>query len=771
MNTKLFTTLVCVWFFLSCGQQEHLSDYINPFIGASTNTEAAHAHHGLGKTFPGAATPFGLTQCSPNTITGGDNLPGYSYEHTSIEGFAFLQMSGGGWYGELGNLLVMPTTGELKTAAGEHNNTAVGYRSHYDKASETAKAGYYSVMLTDYGIKAESTVSPHGGVLRFTFPENNLSRIQIDLARRVGGTSVKQYVQVVNEYDIRGWMLCTPEGGGFGNGDGNTDYTVYFYARFTKPLKQYGFWSADIPDTIPRRLWDIMKPDYKLRALKAERLSGISELEGKHIGFFSEFATTEGEEVTFKAGISIVDMEGAEKNFRAELENASFDKVSKDARSLWDKALEKITVTGGTEEEKTIFYTAMFHSMIDPRMISDVDGRFTGGDKRPHQSDYYNRRSLFSGWDVFRSQFPLQTIINKRLINDEINSFIALAEESGKGYYERWELLNAYSGCMIGNPAISVIADAYMKGIRDYDIEKAYRIALQTSKVTGNGELGYYAGNISSTLEYAYSDWCMSVLAHALGKTEDETYFAARAKAYEQTFDRETGWFRPRMDDGSWCRYPRNSDSTNYRLRHDYGCVESNPYQQGWFVPHDIDGMVALMGGKDKTLADLKDFFEKTPDDMLWNDYYNHANEPVHHIPFLFNRLGEPALTQKWSRHICEKAYQNKVEGLVGNEDCGQMSAWYILAASGIHPVCPGETRYEITSPVFSKIDFHLEDGKTFTINAINNSPQNIYIQSARLNGTPYDKCYIDYKDIMKGGALELEMGASPSRWGVNDYK
>ena len=761
--------MLCVSIFLHTAckpKPTHLSDYINPFIGASTNTEAAHALHGLGKTYPGAATPFGLTQVNPNTITGGDNLPGYSNEHTSIEGFAFTQMSGGGWYGDLGNLLVMATTGPLKTVAGEPDNTAAGYRSHYDKASEVASAGYYSAQLTDYDIKAEATASPHGGILRFTFPKNEQSRIQIDLARRTGGTSVRQYVQVVDKQTIRGWMQCTPEGGGFGNGRGNADYTVYFYARFSKSMEKYGFWNATIPDTLPRKLWDIMKPEYKKIIAESDIIYGNNELEGKHIGFFTEFPTTKGEEIIFKAGVSFTDMDGAEKNFKAELEKATFDKIRNNARSLWDKALSKITVTGGTEEEKIVFYTAMYHTMLDPRLFSDVDGRYPGGDKKPHQTGDYRRRTVFSGWDVFRSQFPLQTIINPTLINEEINSFIDLATENGTHYYDRWELMNAYSGCMIGNPAISVIADAYMKGIRNYDIEKAYEIAKNTSTLIGNGELGYSPGSISGTLEYAYSDWCMSVLAKELGKDDDAAYFAKRAKAYELNFDSETGWFRPRNADGTWRPLPQNRTEADYRLHHNYGSVESNPYQQGWFVPHDIDGMVRLMGGRDKTLADLTEFFEKTPDDMLWNDYYNHANEPVHHIPFLFNRLGEPALTQKWSRHICANAYHNKVEGLVGNEDCGQMSAWYILAASGIHPVCPGETRYEITSPVFTEIRFNLENNKTFTIKANNNSLQNIYIQSALLNGHPYNNCYIDHREIIAGGALTLEMGPTPTGWG-----
>jgi predicted alpha-1,2-mannosidase len=703
-----------------------------------------------------------MTQVSPNTITGGDNGPGYSYEHTSIEGFAFTQMSGIGWYGDLGNLLVMPTTGKLHTSAGERDNPATGYRSFYAKESEQARAGYYSVQLTDYNILAEATASPHGGVLRFTFPENRQSKIQIDLARRVGGTSVYQYIKVVDKNTVQGWMRCTADGGGWGNGSGKPDYTVYFYARFSRPLENYGFWRADIPEDWRRKLQDVTAKPYQQRVSEAEIIRDVDELEGKHLGFFAEYPTAEKEVITFSAGISFVDLEGAEKNFNAELKGTSFDEIYQTTRKLWDKELAKITVEGGTEAEKTIFYTAMYHTMIDPRLFSDVDGRYPGGDRQIHKSDKYNRRTIFSGWDVFRSQFPLQTIINPTLVNDEINSFIDLAKESGKAYYERWEFLNAYSGCMIGNPAISVITDAYIKGIRDFDLEEAYKYALNTSKQSGNGELGYSQGSISNTLEYAYSDWCMSILAKTLDKTEDEKYFASRSKSYKLIFDSESGWFRPKTADGEWQPLPEGTTASNYRLRHDYGCVESNPYQQGWFVPHDIDGMVELMGGRERALADLTAFFDNVPDDLLWNNYYNHANEPVHHIPFMFNRLGAPHLTQKWTRKICAVAYKNEVAGLVGNEDCGQMSAWYILAASGIHPVCPGETRFELTSPVFNRITFNLDNGKTFTISAANNSPENIYIQSAKLNGKTYNEFYLDYKDIINGGTLDLEMSDKP---------
>ena len=754
-NIRLIASILFIASNTLCIVAQKKTDYVNPFIGASTNT--ASSYHGLGKTFPGAATPFGMTQVSPNTITGGDNGSGYSYEHTSIEGFAFTQMSGVGWYGDLGNFLVMPTTGSLKTIAGKQDNTEGGYRSKYSKESETAKAGYYSVLLTDYNIKTEASATPRGGILKFTYPENKQSRIQIDLARRVGGTSVYQYIKIVDKNTIRGWMKCTPDGGGWGNGGGKADYVVYFYAQFSKPLENYGFWKANIPTGQKRKLENVPSESYQKIISESEIIINANELEGEHIGFFTEFETKKGEEVILSAGISFVDMEGAEKNFKAELEGRSFKDIYTAAQNAWEKALSKVTVSGGTEDEKTIFYTALYHTMIDPRLTSDIDGRYTGGDKKAHTSDKFNRRTIFSGWDVFRSQFPLQTIINPELVNDQINTFIELAEENETLYYDRWEFMNAYSGCMIGNPAISVVADAYVKGIRNYDIEKAYKYAFNTSQKFGNGPAGYTAASnsISNTLEYAYTDWCMSVLAKALDKHADIGTFEKKAQAYKNVFDSEDKmWFRPRTENGEWAPWPEKG-----RLTEGYGCTESNPYQQGWFVPHDIEGMTALMGGKEKTVADLEDFFEKAPSDLLWNVYYNHANEPVHHVPFIFNRLDIPWLTQKWTRHICSNAYKNGVEGLVGNEDVGQMSAWYILASSGFHPICPGNVRYEITSPVFSEIIFNLASGKKFTITAKNNTPENIYIQNISLNGKPYPHRHILHNDIINGGELILDMG------------
>ena len=749
-------------------QMKELTKFVNPFIGASTSVGDAGVYHGLGKTFPGAATPFGLTQLSPNTITGGDNGSGYSYEHTSIEGFAFTQMSGVGWFGDLGNFLVMPTIGKLKTNSGQMGKSLQGYRSGYDKKSEQASAGYYGVRLTDNNIKAEMAAAPHSGIMQFTFPANKQSRIQIDLARRVGGTSVLQEVKVVDANTIQGFMKCTPDGGGWGDGAGKADYVVYFYAKFSKPLKNYGVWSANIPDTADRHLDAVISDHYQQWISKAEVIKNIKEKQGKHLGFYTEFETAKDEKVLLKAGISFTNIEGAKANLDAEIKDWNFEKVRSNATKVWNNALNKMQIDGGTKDEQTIFYTALYHTMIDPRSMEDVNGNYTGADKKIHDDKAFTKRTIFSGWDVFRSQMPLQTIINPTVVNDIVNSLVEMGDQSGKHYLERWELLNAYSGCMIGNPAIPVIADAYAKGIRNFNVPKAYQYAVNTTEQFGNGERGftYEPFGISNTLEYAFSESCLADLSKALGKKDDEVKYRKWAQSYRNIFDTTTGWFRPKMKDGTWQSLPPEGRMTDW-----YGTVECNPYQQGWFVPHDVPGMVQLMGGNEKVIADLSNLFDKTPDNMMWNSYYNHANEPVHHVPFLFNRVGAPWLTQKWTRAICSRAYKNSVEGLVGNEDVGQMSAWFVLAATGFHPIAAGNLRYEITSPAFDKITIQLDKtyatGKTFTIVAKNNSSQNVYIQKATLNGKPYPYCFINHKDVVAGGKLELEMGAAPNKnWG-----
>ena len=403
-----FITLIGCQFCCSSKEQLTPADYVNPFIGASTNVDAAGAYHGLGKTFPGATTPFGMVQVSPQTITGGDNGSGYSYEHQTIEGFSMTQMSGIGWNGDMGNLTVMPTVGPMKTVAGREDGSISGWRSRYDKKTEVAKAGYYAATLTDYGVRVEATASTHCGYLRFTFPEDTLSRIQIDLARRVGGTASKEYVHVVNDSIIEGWAECLPEGGGWGNSQGHSRYTVYFHARLSQPMQTYGFWSADIKSEEPRLLENVTSDDYLQRVAQARILRDTTEMEGSHIGFFTEFPTSANQQVEMRLAISYVDIEGARSNFEEEAAGMDFESACRSARKQWNDALSRIEVEGGTSEERTVFYTALYHTMIDPRIHQDVDGRYVGGDYQVHQADSsFTKRTVFSGWDVFRSQMPL----------------------------------------------------------------------------------------------------------------------------------------------------------------------------------------------------------------------------------------------------------------------------------------------------------------------------------------------------------------------------
>ena len=764
------------------------SRFINPIIGASTSVLL-----GEGKTFPGPTTPFGMVQLSPDTITGGvkgppdylwigDNGPGYSYEQTTIEGFSFTHMSGVGAYGDLGNLQVMPTTGPMKLDSGRVDHPNEGWRSQYSHTNERVEANYYAVKLDRYGIRVELAAAPRAGVLQFTFPQTKTARIQLNLARRIGGASTRQYVEVVGEQAVEGWMRCPPAGGGWENGKGNVSYTVYFHMEFSKPLESFGVWKIDVPDDAFPVQHDLAtsyfySDEYQQLVQQGIVLDGCKQQEGNHIGFFAEFPSLKtGEKVVVKSGISFTSIDGARKNLEHDIPGWNFDEVHRTGRSLWDDALSAIAIEGATKDQNEIFYTAMYHAMIDPRAISDVDGEYTGVDGKVHVAAGYTPRTVFSGWDVFRGEFPLMTLLNATMVNDEINSLINLAETSGKGYLERWELLNAYTGCMDGDPATSVILDAYSKGIRGFDVDKAYAACRQTA-VGKNGatnrpendfymEHGYVPNGDSSpgvswTLDNAYFDWCAGRLATALGKTEDARLFSDRASNYKNIYDPSVGSMRAKNAAGEWIPWLG-------KTAFGQGCTESNPIQQTWFVPHDVAGLIALMGGADEFTRQLEDFFERTPPSFGWNNYYNHSNEPVHHVPYLFVYVGKPWLTQKWVRRVLHGAYHDNVDGICGNDDVGQMSAWYVLSALGFYPVCPGDGIYILGSPLFPRATIHLDGkwykGAKFTITATNQGPDHPYVQSARLNGKPLSRAWIRHSEIAAGGALEFVMGATANK-------
>jgi predicted alpha-1,2-mannosidase len=751
-----------------------VSRYIHPIIGASTSQKL-----GEGKTFPGATLPFGMVQVSPDTLTGGDNAPGYSWEHTSIEGFSFARMSGVGWYGDFGNLQVMPTTGTMKLACGRPDHPGEGWRSRFSHTTERAEANYYAVTLDDSGIRAEMTAATRAAMLRFTYPKTETARLGIDLARRIGGTSTRQYVRVADEKAIEGWMHCPEADGGWGNGAGHVNYTMYFRLECSKPFKRFGVWKILVPENafpVKSGLTTdyFMMDAYYALVRSSEVLENCREAEGNHLGFFAEFATEENEPVLVKAGISFVSMEGARANLHHDIPGWSFDAVRRAGVTAWDEALAAIVVEGGTEEQKAIFATAMYHAMIDPRAICDTDGSYVAGDGKIRHAAGHTPRTIFSGWDVFRAEMPLMMLIRPQLVEDTISSLVELAELSGRGYLERWEIMNAYSGCMDGDPATAVIVDAYAKGLRGFDVEKAYRACRQTAGGSGVAtnrprndfymEHGWVPELLSWSMDNAYYDWCMSRFAVMRGNTEDAKLFTARAQNYRKLWDAENGSMRAKTEEGTWIPWKGKTVFGQ-------GCVESNPGQQSWFVPHDVAGLIELMGGREAFSRELEQFFEKTPDTFAWNDYYNHANEPVHHVPYLFVYAGKPWLTQKWVRRILVKAYKDAVDGIVGNDDVGQMSAWYVLSAIGLYPVCPGDGVYVIGSPLFSKATMRLDrrysKGGSFTVVARGQSPDNVYVQRATLKGEPLERAWLHHSEIMAGETLELVMGPTPSeRWG-----
>ena len=750
-------------------------DYVDPMIGSVARTKF------YGRTSPGVTLPFSLVKPGPDTHTGGDVGSGYSFEHETLEGFSFVHMSGVGWFGDFGNLLVTPSNETFHPNRGSHEDPDSGYRSRINHKTENAEAAYYSIHLDDYRIKAEVTTTQRAGILRFTFPEDSTNRIQIDLARRIGGTSVRQYIRVIDNQRIEGWIKCTPEGGGWGNGKTNmVFYTLYFSGEFSKPFHNHAIWTAEIPVNQGRKSEDVVSDRYQGMIERSSIHKDLDELEGAHLGFYASYPhLSDNEQVMFKAGISFVDLNGARNNLKEELDHWDFEQVVADGEKEWMEYLDLIKIDGASEEQKKIFYTALYHALNDPRDFTDHDGRFYLKETGSNGPEKFNYRSVFSGWDAFRSHMPLLTIIDPAGVSDLVHSLIFKGEKGSLGF-PKWEIAGCYSNCMLGDPAIPVILDAWTKGIRDFDLERAYRIGIQTSlgpNTIRNGwehynNQGYVACDpvperwnglykgVSATLENCYADWCLSEMAEILNDSEGIDLFSERAQNYHHLYDTDLGFFRGRFKDGSWIPWEGE-------LVFRQGYIESNPLQQMWFVPHDIPGLKSLIG-EERFLSELERLFDQTPKDFSYNEYYNHANEPVHHIPYLFNYTSKPWLTQKWVRIIMENAYGTTPYGIMGNEDVGQMSAWYILSALGFHPVCPGDQKYMLGSPLFPKVEIRLNpeyyNGDTFTIISTNNSSENVYVQEVYLNGKELKRPYIFHQEITRGGELVFEMGNSPNK-------
>jgi predicted alpha-1,2-mannosidase len=724
--------------------------YVNPFIGTG----------GHGHTFPGATLPFGMVQLSPDTRTEGwDACGGYHYTDKSILGFSHTHLSGTG-IGDMGDILFMPFVGDAQIVPGPEDDPNAGYRSRFSHEKELAEPGYYRVHLSDYDIVAELTTTLRSGFHRYSYPAGAEAGLVIDLSHAIHDTENPiTELKVINNREVEGYKRTR----GWAQ-----NHHVYFHARFNRPFVctlyengqvQTGRWAAANGDVQAVLQFD-----------------------------------DEDNTVLAKVGISAVDYDGARKNLEAEILDWDFDGVRENARTAWRRQLSKIDINGGTADEKIIFYTALYHSFISPYLFTDADGRYRGIDQQIHENQDRPIYTVFSLWDTFRAFHPLMTIIEADRTNAFIKTLLTHYEQGG--LLPKWELAANYTGTMDGYHAVSVIVDAYMKGIRDYDIDKAYRAIVKSSQYHQDAvilcpneriydrlnskakyfynELGYipcelYRKSVSEGLEYAYDDWCIARMAYELGKTQDAAAYEKRAKNYRHYFDSETKFMRAKKSDGSW-KEPFNPRHAQMRYS-EY--TEGNAWQWTFFVPHDVAGLAELMGGKQDFLAKLDELFSM--DSQIDGEYkssditgligqYAHGNEPSHHITHMYNYMGQPWKTQELADKIMSTLYLNNPDGLCGNEDCGQMSAWYVLNAMGFYSSCPGDPVYSLGRPIFDEAAIQVGQGKTFSIRALNNRSENKYIQSARLNGVELESPFFTHKQLVRGGVLELTMGAEPNK-------
>ena len=708
-----------------------LAKYVNPFIGTG----------GHGHTYPGASLPFGMVQLSPDTrLEGWDGCSGYHYSDSVVYGFSHTHLSGTG-VPDYADILFMPTTGEVKLNNGK-DNPDDGYASRFNHNNEKATPGYYSTFLDDYGIKVELTATERAGFHKYIFPAGEQSNIIIDLKHR--DKVIESWFRVVSNTEVEGFRRSTAWA---------DDQYIYFVAKFSKPFKKYGIAKNDV-------------------------LTKHKELEGENIKAFLTFDTKKDEEILVKVGISAVNAEGAWDNMEKEMPGWHFEKIKSKARDKWNRELNKIVVKGGTENQKTVFYSALYHSFLVPNLFMDVDGDYRGRDLKIHTARGFDYYTVFSLWDTFRGEHPLFTITQQKRTIDFIKTMIAQYEQGGR--LPVWELSGNETECMIGYHSIPVIVDAYMKGLNGFDTEKAYEamkhsadldfFGLKSYKKSGYIPAEDESESVSKTLEYAYDDWCIAQMAKSLGKDDDYKRFIKRAQSYKNIFDPEAGFMRAKMN-GRWFT-PFDPREVNFNF------TEANSWQYSFFAPQDIDGLIKIMGGKDAFEKKLDSLFTTSSETTGREQsditgligQYAHGNEPSHHMAYLYDYIGKPWKTQQQVRQIMDEFYTNNPDGLCGNEDCGQMSAWYILSSIGFYPVTPGSNIYAIGTPLFPEIQINMENGNTFVIKAEDVSDKNIFIQSATLNGKPFNKSYLTHNQIITGGEIVFKMGEKPNKsWGTGD--
>ena len=706
----------------SAQKDKNLISYVNPFIGTG----------GHGHTYPGATMPFGMMQLSPDTrLDGWDGCSGYHYSDDEIYGFSHTHLSGTG-VSDYGDILLMPTNKQIFNNGADGKE---GYKSKFSHEKEVAKPGFYKVHLDDTNINVELTVSKRSGIHKYNYPSPKNQFVILDLLHRDKVLDAK--INRISDTELTGY-------------------------RFSEA------WATD------QRLFFSIKTSHKFTdVLQSPPKTG--EIGGQKIAL--NFINPNNEPVIIKIGISAVDIEGAKKNLKGEIGNQTFEQVKKTAQDFWEKQLEKIVVEDSNIDHKTNFYSSMYHVSIAPNLYQDVDGRYRGMDMEIHKSVGFDYYTVFSLWDTYRAAHPLYTIIEQEKTNDFINTFLAKYDEGG--IMPIWDLSANYTGCMIGYHAVPVIADAYLKGIKNYDIEKAFKamkhsatrdkLGLDSYKKFGFIPVEKESESVSKTLEYAYDDWTIAQMAKSLGKKEDYKTYLERAQYYKNVFDPESQFMRGRFRNTWFAPFDPYEVNFNY--------TEANAWQYSFYVPQDITGFTNLLGGKQQLENQLDKLFSAKANTSGRHQaditgligQYAHGNEPSHHMAYLYNFVNKPYKTQEKTRQILTKLYTNTPDGISGNEDCGQMSAWYIFSSLGFYPVTPGANQYIIGSPLFEKATFNLENGKSFTIEAKNQSKENKYIKSVKLNGKDYEYSYIHHQDIINGGNLVFEMTNRPTKWGTKD--
>lgn len=720
------------------------ASFVKPLIGT----------YGEGNTYPGAVAPFGMIQISPDTEDElWETASGYEYSDSSIIAFSLTHFSGTG-IPDLGDIRFMPQVGKPWLVEGRKENPDSGYRARFSHADESASAGYYSVKLKDNDVRVECTSADRSGFLRFTFPQTDSASILVDLSRNLRWNVIWSDIRILNDSTITGYHIV--------NGWAKERY-VYFTAVFSRPFDESSIFS-----------------DGKRVFYNGYRFRSSKECAGKNLQFLANFKTKKDEQILVKVTISAVSTDNALLNLNTEIAHWNFEKVAEETAWKWNNELGKVEIEG-TQEQKETFYTALYHAFLTPILYQDVNGQYRGLDQNIRQAKGFTNHAIFSLWDTYRAIHPLFCILQPERDADMINSMLAHYDQSPDHLLPVWSLSGNETWCMIGYHAVPVIVDAYLKGIKGFDVQRAYEAIKTTAlnpdydNVKTYATLGWVPFNkenesVSKTLEYGYDDFCIAQMAKSLGKTADYDYFLKRSMAYMNLFDKSTMLMRGRDSQGNW-RTPFNSHE--YIQGGDF--TEGTSWQYSWYVPQDIGGLIELYGGNKGFLQKLDSLFTFNDNSSANMDdvqgrlgEYWHGNEPSHHIIYLYDFAGQPWKTQELVHKIINTQYGNKPNSLSGNDDCGQMSAWYLFNAMGFYPVCPGTNYYAIGSPVIPKAMLHLSGGKKFTMTAINLSEKNIYIQKVTINGKPWNSPYFDYDELKNGGELVYYMGPKPNKkWGM----